>query len=150
MVLLKDFEKLDRYLDVKNMKQYFDTSFSLKFNGWFYEFEKGFSLFYLKEDILYFSYNETNIVINSDIVIKISKPLLIDSSLPLKLYQKYFKLYEKKELLISFAYIVEEFYQITMEEKEDFDWGLFISNYINIPKKRKQIIELLKSNSPIC
>ena len=146
-MFLKDFKKFDRYLDAINMQQYLDASCSLKFNGWFCEFNEGVSSLYLKEDILYFSFNEISILINSDIIIKIPNPILIKSSLPLKLYQKYFKLYEKEELLLSFTYIVEEFYQVTMEEEEDFDWGLFVSNNINNPKRRKRTVEFLKSNS---
>lgn len=148
MLLLKDFKRLDRYLDIENVKQYFDTSFALKISGWFYEFEDNVSSLYLKDNILHFSYNDVDITINPNVCVEISNPTLIDSSLPLKLYEKQFILYEKKNPLVSFKYTIEEFYQITMEEEEDFDWGVFTSNVINAPKKKKQIIEFLKSNYP--
>lgn len=49
--------------------------------------------------------------------------------------------------MFSFRYNVEEFYQLTMENEEDFDWGLFVANIVNNDKRQKTIIELLNKEN---
>ncbi|NDV68509.1 hypothetical protein [Dysgonomonas sp. 25] len=144
MKLLKDFRRFGRYIESSSKQEHIDNSLPIKIAGWFCELENAFSSLYLKDDALHFSFNETNIIIDSDVTVKLSTPTLINSTSSLALYEKQFMLYEREKLLLSFKYTIDEFYQITMEEEEDFDWGLFVSNIINVPKRKKQILEFLK------
>ncbi|WP_108822442.1 hypothetical protein [Dysgonomonas sp. Marseille-P4361] len=148
MKLLKDFNRHSRYIEFTSKEQYFDSSRLSPIIGWFCKFENNFSALYIENDILYFLFNNNKAHISPNIKVELSQPLLIDTSSPLKLYQREFNMYERKslfrkKLLFSFRYIVEEFYQLTMENEEDFDWGLFVANIVNNHKRQKTIIELL-------
>ena len=148
MILLKDFNRYDRYIELGSKEEYIDSSLSSSMVGWFYESYNSFSALYIEDSILYFLFDEYKTPIHLNQKIKLSKHLLIDAtSTSLKLYQREFKLYEirnlvRETLILSFNYNIEEFYKITMEEEEDFDWGLFIANIFNNKKRQKFIIDL--------
>lgn len=155
MILLKDFNRYNRYVELGSKEEYIDSSLSSSMVGWFYESDCIFSALYIEDSILYFLFDKYKTPIHSNQKIKLSKHQLINDA-PLKLYQREFKLYEirnlvRETLVLSFNYNVEEFHQITMEEEEDFDWGLFIANIFNSKNRQKSIIDFFskgRSNPP--
>jgi len=139
MKLLANFNRANEYFDLET-KIVKRIPNSPKTVGWYKNVKGGWVILLIKNSKFYISYNGKEFEIKSNYFAQVK-------TLPFSLFNR-FTLFDKEKSVLSFKYL-KNFIPVfsgsplsAFVSREDFNWGLFLSNIINDKNKQERIIQV--------
>lgn len=137
MTLLKSFDAYNLYFDVDS-KSIIESVSVVRYFGWYKVVNDLLTGLLVKSRKLYFLYGTSEILVSDQFHSEIKHNDESNSTL---------ELYEGSELICKLTYQTDNFLHgiapFEYIDEEDFDWGLYISNTINNPETRSNLIDNL-------
>lgn len=136
MKYLKNFDEGSHFLDLESGEISVQNP-EVDSIGWYKIIDEKVSAIYVKNGLVFLMYEEEVIPLNLE---KKSRISTVDEK------TKLFELIDKGKILISFLYEVENdlvgLPPFDFIDEEDFDWGLFLVNITNDPKRKTTFVDI--------